>query len=129
MWNSSIWLIDGTLSFATTRGQSGPGSNGNERVLCIPQSSSITGASLSDCLVSYPGHTEMQSGYFTAPANNVIDHMEVWSIQWNKTGFLLNARFELHKKAMSYLEQILETIPPQNNSCMATYRPFQKPSK
>ena len=26
------------------------------RVLCIPQSSSITGTSPSDCLVSYPGH-------------------------------------------------------------------------
>ena len=29
------------------------GSNGNEGVLRIPQSSSITGTSLSDCLVSY----------------------------------------------------------------------------
>ena len=38
-------------------GQSGPGSNGNERVLCIPQSPSITGTSPSDCLVSYPGQS------------------------------------------------------------------------
>ena len=37
-------------------GQSGHASNGNERVLRIPQSSSITGTSPSDCLVSYPGH-------------------------------------------------------------------------
>ena len=37
--------------------QSGPGSDGNERVLCIPQSSRITGTSPSDCLVSYPGHS------------------------------------------------------------------------
>ena len=37
--------------------QSGFGSNGNEGVLCIPQSSSITGTSPSDCLVSYPGHS------------------------------------------------------------------------
>ena len=28
-----------------------------EGVLCISQSSSITGASPSDCLVSYPGHS------------------------------------------------------------------------
>ena len=41
---------------ATTLGQSGPGSDGNEEVLHIPQSSSITGFSLSDCLVSYPRH-------------------------------------------------------------------------
>ena len=45
-------------------------------VLRIPQSSSITGASPSDCLVSYPGHllgeiypsAEMQFLYSTAPA-------------------------------------------------------------
>ena len=41
-----------TLSGATTPGQSGPGSDGNERVLGIPRSSSITGTSLSDCSVS-----------------------------------------------------------------------------
>ena len=33
--------------------QNGPGSYGNEGVLCIPQSPSIIGTSLSDCLVSY----------------------------------------------------------------------------
>ena len=35
----------------------GPESDGNEGVLCIPQSSSITGASSSDCLVSYAGYS------------------------------------------------------------------------
>ena len=74
-----------TLSDATTPGQSGPGSDGNERVLHIPQSSSIAEASLSDCLLSYTEHslvvmgvgltnyisTKMQSVYFTAPANRV----------------------------------------------------------
>ena len=39
MQNSSIWPID-----ATSLGQSGPWSEGNEEVLCIPQSSSITEA-------------------------------------------------------------------------------------
>ena len=39
------------------RGQSGPGSDGNEGVLRIPQSSSIAGTSLSNCLVSYPEHS------------------------------------------------------------------------
>ena len=42
------------LSGAAILDQSGPGNNGNEGVLCIPQSSSITGTSPSDCLVSYP---------------------------------------------------------------------------
>ena len=53
--NSSIWTIDRTLLDATTPGQSGTGSNGNKGVLCIPQSSNITGALPSD-FVSYPGH-------------------------------------------------------------------------
>ena len=47
---SSIWLIDRTLSGATTPGLSGPGSDGSKGVLCIPLSSSITGALPSDCL-------------------------------------------------------------------------------
>ena len=73
MSDDSIWPIDGTLSGATTLGQSGPGSNGNEGVLHIPQSSSVTGASSSDCLMSYPGNdvressAEMQSVYSTIP--------------------------------------------------------------
>ena len=49
--------IDRALSGATTPGQSGPGSDGNEGVLRIPQSSSTAGTSPSDCLVSYPGHS------------------------------------------------------------------------
>ena len=70
-------MIDRTLLGATTVGLSGPGSNGNEWVLHISQSSTITEASPPDCLVSYPGHslgesypsTEMQSMYSAAPVN------------------------------------------------------------
>ena len=47
----------GPISGATTPGQGGPGIDGNKGVLHIFQSSSITGTSLSDCLVSYPGHS------------------------------------------------------------------------
>ena len=59
--NSSLFiffflLIDRALSGATILGQSGPGSNGNEGVLRIPQSYSIIGTSPAVCLVSYPGH-------------------------------------------------------------------------
>ena len=69
--------MDRVLSGASTPGQSGPGSNGTEEVLHIPRSSSITGTSPSDCLVSYPGHSlrgglpsaEMQSVYSTALAD------------------------------------------------------------
>ena len=54
MSNSSIWPIDGILLGATAPGQSGAGSNGNEGVLNIPQSSSA-GALLLDGLMSYLG--------------------------------------------------------------------------
>ena len=83
---SSIWPIDRTLSGATTLSQSGPGSDGNERVLHIPQSSSITGISPSDCLMSYPGHSgagaypsaEMQSVYSTAYSPRRQGNLIVW---------------------------------------------------
>ena len=58
-------------------GLSGPGSDDNEGVLHIPQSSSITGVLPSDCLESYRGRllqqsyplAEAQSVYSTAPAD------------------------------------------------------------
>ena len=52
MSNSSVWYIDRTLSDAATLGQSGSGSDDNKEVLCIPQRSSITGASPLDFLMS-----------------------------------------------------------------------------
>ena len=55
--SSSTLPIDRTLSGATTAGQGEPGSDGNEGVHCISQSTSVTGASPSDCLVSYTGHS------------------------------------------------------------------------
>ena len=54
---SSIWPIDRGLSGATILSQSGPGSDGFEGLLHIPESSNITGTSPSDCLVSYPGRS------------------------------------------------------------------------
>ena len=65
------------LSGATTPGQSGPGSNGNEEALPIPKSSCITEALPSDCLMLYHGHSlresyfsaEMQSMYSTIPGD------------------------------------------------------------
>ena len=66
-----------TLSVAITLSQSGPGINGNKGVLHIPQSSSITGTSPSDYLVSYLRHSlgksypsaEVQLVYSTAQAD------------------------------------------------------------
>ena len=79
MSNSSICSIDRTLSIATTRGHSKSGSDGNEGVLYILQSSNITRALPSNCLISYSGHSfvgvgsylsvEMQLVYSTAPSD------------------------------------------------------------
>ena len=91
MSNSSIWLIDRTLPGTTTLSQSGPWSDGKEEVLRSPQSSSITGASPSDCLMSYPGHSlgrgsypsaEMQSVYSTTPANWTAECMHIMVCAW-----------------------------------------------
>ena len=49
---SSIQPLDRALSGATIPDLSGPGSDVNEGMLCIPQSPIITGTSSSDCLVS-----------------------------------------------------------------------------
>ena len=75
MSNSSLRPIDRTLSGVTTPGQSGPGSEGIDRVLRIPKSSSIIGISPSDCLGLHQGHSlgksfpsaEMRSVYSAAP--------------------------------------------------------------
>ena len=74
---SSILIIDRVLSGATTSVKNGPGRDGNEVVLRIPQSSSITGTSPSDCLVSYLEHSlwryyssaQVNLVYSTAPAD------------------------------------------------------------
>ena len=58
MSKGSTSHVDRTLTGATTLGQSGPGSDGNEEVLCIPQSS------LSDCLISYAGHSLWGGGSY-----------------------------------------------------------------
>ena len=54
--NTSIWPIDRTLLGTTNPAWNGLGSDGDEEVLRIPQRSSITGASPSYGLMSYPRH-------------------------------------------------------------------------
>ena len=68
-----IWPIDSALGATIPE----PGSDSYDGLLCIPQSSSITETSTSDCLVLYLGHalgesypsTEMQSVYFATLAD------------------------------------------------------------
>ena len=76
-----------TLLGATTLSQSGHESDGNKCVLRIPQSSSITVASPSDCLVrpefslmgSYTS-TGMQSVYSTFPADWAVKNLVIQTI-------------------------------------------------
>ena len=85
MSNSSIWPIDRTLSGAITPDLRKPGSDGNEGILCIPQSSSITGALSSNYFVLYAEHSlvgvgsypcaEKQPVYSTAPADWAAGHL------------------------------------------------------
>ena len=57
---SSIWLIDGTQTGTSSSDQSWPGSNGNEGLLHIPQSSRTNRCSF----VSYPGRSLGMRGGF-----------------------------------------------------------------
>ena len=57
MSNRSILPIDWTLPGATILSQKASGSDGNEGALYISLSFSITGASPSDCLMLYSGHS------------------------------------------------------------------------
>ena len=88
---SSISSTDRTLSGATSWNHSGSGSNDNEGVLCIPQSSSITGSSPSDCFVSNLGHS-LEGSYPSANCSQCILQSQLtrlarlWvSWVWHKT--------------------------------------------
>ena len=109
---SSIWSIYRALSGTTIPGQIGPGSYGNEGVLRIPQSSNITGASSSDCLVSYPGHllergsypsAEVQSMYSTVPADWAIHRVKCKNsfISYN----LVEHKYAVYMSKQFYFEQ------------------------
>ena len=71
--NVYLWPIDRrTLSGANTLGQIEPGSDGNEEVVSILQSSSITEASSSDCLVSYPRYSLRETYPYVEIAGGVV---------------------------------------------------------
>ena len=112
--NSSIWLINRTLTSITTLGQSRAESNGNELVLHTLLRWK-TGASSSDVLVSYAGYSlegevsypfaEMQSVYSTAPANGAVREM-VLLINKNELEFTqLASRMKMVKDVMTSMMQ------------------------
>ena len=103
--------IDRALSGATTLVQSGPGSNSNEGVLCIPQSSSITGTSPSDCLLSYQDthwrgpypSTEVQSVYSTAPADWTRQSLSLFIFSLSFIFTLVNPNGKIHLMTSLFL--------------------------
>ena len=119
LFNPSI----GPLSGATTPGQSGPGSNGNEGVLRIPQSSSIAGTSPSDCLVSYPGHllrgggsypsAEVPSVYSTAPADWAIHRVKCQTVLFQIIQFSISTQFRRQKQF--YFEKFSSALVRSSN--------------
>ena len=114
MSTCSLWPIERTLSGVATPGLRGPRINANERVLCIPQSSSITGASLSDCLISYPGQslpgrfTPLQgySRYFNSPSQ--------LGLQWKCNSFL----------CVFFFKFTVEELVGWLFFCFTAYKPF-----
>ena len=98
----STWPIKRTLSGATTPGQSGPESDGNERVLWFSQSSSIIETARLDCFVSYPGHSaEKKTLYSTAPAYWAIHRVTCQNSSISKT-------------CLAYVRRLdVETVPYQ----------------
>ena len=78
--NNLQWLICHTIQTKFSRMVGG---NVNEGVLCIPQSSIITGTLPSYCFELYPGHSmgwsylsvEMQSVYSTATAEGACNRL------------------------------------------------------
>ena len=93
---SSIWPIDRIQSGATTRDQSEPWSDDCKGVFHIPQSSSITGISPSESLMSYPGHS-LEEGL--SPPQRCVK-INLCIVTYNK---LLNER--------RYFHFLLENIP------------------
>ena len=93
-----FYFIDRAPTGVTTPGQSGPGSNGNEGVLHIPQIFKAE-ASPSDCFMSYPRQllggfypsTEMQSVYSTAP------------VDWAETFLDILIYIKINKLVLGYI--------------------------
>ena len=99
-------------------GQSEPGSDGNERVLRIPHSSSIAATSPTDCLVSYPGHSlvgggsyssaEKQSVYSTAPADRASFCISVQK-SWHDFILVISSQLQFVRNHSTAVVEFLST--------------------
>ena len=76
--------LDRTQSGSITLGQNRPSSDGDEEVLRIPQSDSITKALPSDSLVSYPGHFFLGGGEIPPPSAEKQLMYSIATTDWAK---------------------------------------------
>ena len=74
---SCIWPIHRTLSGASTPGQSGPGSDGNEGELCISESLALLEPhhQIVQCKIQFYTSAKMQSVYSTVQADMARLHL------------------------------------------------------
>ena len=105
LFNPLIW----PLSVAITPAQSGPGSNGNKGLLCILQSSSITGTQPSDCLVSYLTLLQRCSRYILQP--QPTGHVNWWDVFLYLQSLICNNTFYKELLTRDVLRYLLDFFP------------------
>ena len=121
----TVWPIDKTLSGATTPGQSRPGNNGNGGVLHILQISKA-GASTSDGLMSYIGHSFGGKSYFSA--NMQLVHSTA-PADW-ASELRINMRYHQKcwvgegKDPTQGLPHEISCQPPQDKPCFHCFHPL-----
>ena len=115
----SIWPIDRTLSDVTTLGLIGSGNDSNEGVLHIPQNPNITGTSLLDCLVSYPGHFLWERSYFPAMMQLIYSTaLAEWAYTQNSPRYLrklLSLRLQLKLKWKTHKKWTIKNVAFKSN--------------
>ena len=112
-----FYPLDRTLSDANTLGQSRPGSDSSKGLLHVPQSSSITKDSPSDCLVPKSGHllgesyssAEIQSVCSAAPADWASEHSLGESYPFAKMQLVYSARI-LIRRVLLFCREAVSVI-------------------
>ena len=98
----------GPYQSATTPGQSGPGSDGNEGLLRISQSSCTAGTSPSDCLVSYPGRLQRSSRCILQPAE-AVEYTD-WASKRRKTKKLFFSSFQWNRSYLFTVDMVSKNL-------------------
>ena len=141
---SSIWPIDNTLSGVTTLSQPGSGSDDSDWVFSIPQRSSNTRTSPSDCLVSYPLHSlggvlslcRDADGVFYSTSrlvtslsemvdicNSLLRSLHQWKVDWRKSHYTKNSEYETAEISVPFHEKIFKIRKRKSKAPPDSYPP------